>query len=307
MNNENRIKEIRAVFIKKLELAKLLNKDEFMDFCVKLTSYLRYSRDTKIINLNDEQINTLLNNSVNFFQNIGFTKIDLISILNNNFPLLDAINESDFLDKYRMLSLAENDENTNRVSLIRRKPRLLRKSLNEIYARYMILNQTGREVTINSIIECNFNVFIDRFIRKYYVYDESKILNRKISLEDLIKMYPIDLSFVSKLKDNPLNEKVTFDNVKNLTPNEKRMLSIKNYKKVNNLSELSALLDISTSSLQRYLNEDSKKIVSEKEYLEIKKWLINAKRDGLKTGGNTSQALHGYSKDESGKFNGIKR
>lgn len=307
MNNENRIKEIRAVFIKKLELAKLLNKDEFMDFCVKLTSYLRYSRDTKIINLNDEQINTLLNNSVNFFQNIGFTKIDLISILNNNFPLLDAINESDFLDKYRMLSLAENDENTNRVSLIRRKPRLLRKSLNEIYARYMILNQTGREVTINSIIECNFNVFIDRFIRKYYVYDESKILNRKISLEDLIKMYPIDLSFVSKLKDNPLNEKVTFDNVKNLTPNEKRMLAIKNYKKVNNLSELSALLDISTSSLQRYLNEDSKKIVSEKEYLEIKKWLINAKRDGLKTGGNTSQALHGYSKDESGKFNGIKR
>lgn len=307
MNNENRIKEIRAVFIKKLELAKLLNKDEFMDFCVKLTSYLRYSRDTKIINLNDEQINTLLNNSVNFFQNIGFTKIDLISILNNNFPLLDAINESDFLDKYRMLSLAENDENTNRVSLIRRKPRLLRKSLNEIYARYMILNQTGREVTINSIIECNFNVFIDRFIRKYYVYDESKILNRKISLEDLIKMYPIDLSFVSKLKDNPLNEKVTFDNVKNLTPNEKRMLAIKNYKKVNNLSELSALLDISTSSLQRYLNEDSKKIVSEKEYLEIKKWLINAKRDGLKTGGNTSQALYGYSKDESGKFNGIKR
>lgn len=307
MNNENRIKEIRAVFIKKLELAKLLNKDEFMDFCVKLTSYLRYSRDTKIINLNDEQINTLLNNSVNFFQNIGFTKIDLISILNNNFPLLDAINESDFLDKYRMLSLAENDENTNRVSLIRRKPRLLRKSLNEIYARYMILNQTGREVTINSIIECNFNVFIDRFIRKYYVYDESKILNRKISLEDLIKMYPIDLSFVSKLKDNPLNEKVTFDNVKNLTPNEKRMLAIKNYKKVNNLSELSALLDISTSSLQRYLNEDSKKIVSEKEYLEIKKWLINAKRDGLKTGGNISQALHGYSKDESGKFNGIKR
>ena len=307
MNNENRIKEIRAVFIKKLELAKLLNKDEFMDFCVKLTSYLRYSRDTKIINLNDEQINTLLNNSVNFFQNIGFTKIDLISILNNNFPLLDAINEPDFLDKYRMLSLAENDENTNRVSLIRRKPRLLRKSLNEIYARYMILNQTGREVTINSVIECNFNVFIDRFIRKYYVYDESKILNRKISLEDLIKMYPIDLSFVSKLKDNPLNEKVTFDNVKNLTPNEKRMLAIKNYKKVNNLNELSALLDISTSSLQRYLNEDSKKIVSEKEYLEIKKWLINAKREGLKTGGNTSQALHGYSKDESGKFNGIKR
>lgn len=306
MNKEDRIKEIRTIFINKLSLSKLLNQDEFMEFCIKLTSFLNYSRYSKILNLNDVEINKLLEKSINFFQNLGLTKLDLINTLSNGFSFLDAINEPDFLNKYILLSLAENDKNTVRIELLEKDPNVLRKSLEEIYARYKLLESTNREITKNALIGENYLNFISRFVSNSYIEFHNKVLSERIPLEKLINKFPVDYSIIQSLKNSELNKNVSFDKCI-LSSDEKRLLAIKSYKKVNNLNELSALLDMSTSSLQRYLNEDSKKFVSEKEYLEIKKWLINAKHEGLKAGGTTSQALYNYLKDESGKFDGIKR
>ena len=306
MNKEDRIKEIRTIFINKLGLSKLLNQDEFMEFCIKLTSFLNYSRYSKILNLNDVEINKLLEKSINFFQNLGLTKLDLINTLSNGFSFLDAINEPDFLNKYILLSLAENDKNTVRIELLEKNSNVLRKSLKEIYARYKLLESTNREITKNALIGENYLNFISRFVSNTYIEFHNKVLSERIPLEKLINKFHVDYSIIQSLKNSELNKNVSFDKCI-LSSDEKRLLAIKSYKKVNNLNELSALLDMSTSSLQRYLNEDSKKFVSEKEYLEIKKWLINAKHEGLKAGGTTSQALYNYLKDESGKFDGIKR
>lgn len=306
MNKEDRIKEIRSIFINKLSLSKLLSQDEFMEFCIRLTSFLNYSRDSKILNLNDNEINQLLEKSINFFSNLGLTKLDLIEILNNNFSFLDAVNDPDFLDKYILLSLAENYSNTVRKDLLKKTPRVLRKSLEEIYARYKLLDITNREITMRSLVNEGYLKFVSRFVSNTYIEFHNKVLSERIPLEKLITKFPVDYSIIQSLKNSELNKNVSFDKCI-LSSDEKRLLAIKSYKKVNNLNELSALLDMSTSSLQRYLNEDSKKFVSEKEYLEIKKWLINAKHEGLKAGGTTSQALYNYLKDESGKFDGIKR
>lgn len=306
MNKEDRIKEIRTIFINKLGLSKLLNQDEFMEFCIKLTSFLNYSRYSKILNLNDVEINELLEKSINFFQNLGLTKLDLINTLSNGFSFLDTINEPDFLNKYILLSLAENDKNTVRIELLEKNSNVLRKSLKEIYARYKLLESTNREITKNALFGENYLNFISRFVSNSYIEFNNKVLSERIPLEKLINKFPVDYSIIQSLKNSELNKNVSFDKCI-LSSDEKRLLAIKSYKKVNNLNELSALLDMSTSSLQRYLNEDSKKFVSEKEYLEIKKWLINAKHEGLKAGGTTSQALYNYLKDESGKFDGIKR
>lgn len=306
MNKEDRIKEIRTIFINKLGLSKLLNQDEFMEFCIKLTSFLNYSRYSKILNLNDVEINKLLEKSINFFQNLGLTKLDLINTLSNGFSFLDTINEPDFLNKYILLSLAENDKNTVRIELLEKNSNVLRKSLKEIYARYKLLESTNREITKNALFGENYLNFISRFVSNSYIEFHNKVLSERIPLEKLINKFPVDYSIIQSLKNSELNKNVSFDKCI-LSSDEKRLLAIKSYKKVNNLNELSALLDMSTSSLQRYLNEDSKKFVSEKEYLEIKKWLINAKHEGLKAGGTTSQALYNYLKDESGKFDGIKR
>lgn len=306
MNKEDRIKEIRTIFINKLGLSKLLNQDEFMEFCIKLTSFLNYSRYSKILNLNDVEINKLLEKSINFFQNLGLTKLDLINTLSNGFSFLDTINEPDFLNKYILLSLAENDKNTVRIELLEKNSNVLKKSLKEIYARYKLLESTNREITKNALFGENYLNFISRFVSNSYIEFNNKVLSERIPLEKLINKFPVDYSIIQSLKNSELNKNVSFDKCI-LSSDEKRLLAIKSYKKVNNLNELSALLDMSTSSLQRYLNEDSKKFVSEKKYLEIKKWLINAKHEGLKAGGTTSQALYNYLKDESGKFDGIKR
>ena len=306
MNKEDRIKEIRTIFINKLGLSKLLNQDEFMEFCIKLTSFLNYSRYSKILNLNDVEINKLLEKSINFFQNLGLTKLDLINTLSNGFSFLDTINEPDFLNKYILLSLAENDKNTVRIELLEKNSNVLKKSLKEIYARYKLLESTNREITKNALFGENYLNFISRFVSNSYIEFNNKVLSERIPLEKLINKFPVDYSIIQSLKNSELNKNVSFDKCI-LSSDEKRLLAIKSYKKVNNLNELSVLLDMSTSSLQRYLNEDSKKFVSEKEYLEIKKWLINAKHEGLKAGGTTSQALYNYLKDESGKFDGIKR
>ena len=306
MNKEDRIKEIRTIFINKLGLSKLLNQDEFMEFCIKLTSFLNYSRYSKILNLNDVEINELLEKSINFFQNLGLTKLDLINTLSNGFSFLDTINEPDFLNKYILLSLAENDKNTVRIELLEKNSNVLKKSLKEIYARYKLLESTNREITKNALFGENYLNFISRFVSNSYIEFNNKVLSERIPLEKLINKFPVDYSIIQSLKNSELNKNVSFDKCI-LSSDEKRLLAIKSYKKVNNLNELSALLDMSTSSLQRYLNEDSKKFVSEKKYLEIKKWLINAKHEGLKAGGTTSQALYNYLKDESGKFDGIKR
>lgn len=306
MKKEAKIKEIRALFMNKLSLSILLSQDEFVNFCIKLTSFLNYSRDTILLNLNKEDIEIGLDNAINFFNNIGLTKLDLINTFSNNFSLLDAIIDPDFLNKYVLLSLGENEKNDARINFLQRRPRIYRKSLEEMYARYKLLDITNREFTVHSMIESNYMAFIDRFVSRKYLYSENQILSERMPLDKLISKFPVDYSLIQSLKNSELNKNVSFDKCI-LSSDEKRLLAIKSYKKVNNLNELSALLDISTSSLQRYLNEDSKKFVSEKEYLEIKKWLINAKHEGLKAGGTTSQALYNYLKDESGKFDGIKR
>lgn len=306
MNKEDRIKEIRTIFINKLGLSELLSQDEFMEFCIKLTKFLNYNRYSRILSFNNNKLIETLDKAINFYYNLGLTKLDLIETLSNGFSFLDAINEPDFLNKYILLSLAENDKNTIRIELLEKSPNVLRKSLEEIYARYKLLESTNREFTKSALICDTYLNFINRFVSNAYIDSNSKILTERISLEKLVNKFPVDYSFIQSLKNSELNKNVSFDK-RALSSDEKRRLAIKNYKKVNNLNGLSALLDISTSSLQRYLSEDSKGLVSEKEYLEIKKWLINAKREGLKTGGTTSQALYNYLKDESGKFNGIKK
>ena len=80
----------------------------------------------------------------------------------------------------------------------------------------------------------------------------------------------------------------------------------------NNINEISKLTGISTSSIQRYLNDDEllKEAGLENEDIaNIKQWLKNAKRDGLSRGGKISQKKYGdsYSRLNDGKFSGIKK
>lgn len=78
-----------------------------------------------------------------------------------------------------------------------------------------------------------------------------------------------------------------------------------------NIAEVSKKTDISTSVIQRYLNNkemlmelfgDTK--MAEACYEKNQLWLREAKMVGNRNGGVISQKKHGYAKVKGGKFNG---
>ena len=67
---------------------------------------------------------------------------------------------------------------------------------------------------------------------------------------------------------------------------------------------LSGLLVTNLAFVQNYLTNVSSKFISKEEYEEIRRWCINAKKEGNITGGIVSQENNGYIKDEVGHFLG---
>lgn len=82
----------------------------------------------------------------------------------------------------------------------------------------------------------------------------------------------------------------------------------------NSIKEISEKTGISTSTIQRYLNNEEliKEVLKitkisesyEELSLRIKEWLKKSKKEGHKRGGANSQSLHSFSKDDEGKFLG---
>lgn len=307
MNNENdlKIKNIRKILINKIELTEYLNKEEFIEFCVNLTNSLKYNRNNSILKYSISEIELAIDNMINFFDNINLTKRDIIEAFKNNYSFINVFLDKNFIDKYILLSVVENENNTVRKHALIHHSKRFRITLEELYARYVMIKLKNRELSINSMLETNYNAFIDSYIRKTYFNYMNKLLNNYKSLDQIVAMYPIDYEFIESLKSKDVNKNISF-NKKN-SKEDKINIVLNNYKKANNIGELSKLVNIPTSSIQRYLKNDLKNVLSKEEYQEIELWLQNAKKDGLSRGGINSQINNGYTKDEIGRFNGNKR
>lgn len=301
---ELKIKLIRKVLINKLELGSYMTKDEFIDFCIKFTNNLIYNRNSNILSYSIEELEITINKMINFFDNLGLSKKDIIEALKKNYSFIDLFLDKDFLDKYILLSVLENDENTIRKNILLNDSKRIKISLEEMYARYVMTKLANREICYSNLARETYSIFVKSLIRNTYYKNDSKILNRFKNLEQICKLYPVDYNFINKLKQEKINSNVSFNN--KLSKQEKINIVLNNYYKVSNIRELSELVNISTSSIQRYLKE-AKDYVSESEYQRIKLWLQNAKSEGLSRGGINSQLNNGYTKDEEGKFNGNKR
>lgn len=307
MNNENdlKIKNIRKILINKIELTEYLNKEEFIEFCVNLTNSLKYNRNNSILKYSISEIELAIDNMINFFDNINLTKRDIIEAFKNNYSFINVFLDKNFIDKYILLSVVENENNTVRKHALIHHSKRFRITLEELYARYVMIKLKNRELSINSMLETNYNAFIDSYIRKTYFNYMNKLLNNYKSLDQIVAMYPIDYEFIESLKSKDVNKNISF-NKKN-SKEDKINIVLNNYKKANNIGELSKLVNIPTSSIQRYLKNDLKNVLSKEEYQEIELWLQKAKKDGLSRGGINSQINNGYTKDEIGRFNGNKR
>lgn len=105
---------------------------------------------------------------------------------------------------------------------------------------------------------------------------------------------------------------------------KQRLDRLKNFSKIlvalpdcNSIGEISEVTEIPTSTIQRYLNDkrlyeeffsEAGKVSEDIEVSEVFERIQNTlkeyKQNGLSKGGKKSQELHGYEKDENGKFKG---
>ena len=308
LETEEKIKNIRKILIEDLELVKFLDKEKFTVFCVNITNSLRYNRNLKLLEKNENQIKVILNNLINFFDNIGLTRLDLINALSNNLELIEIVSKPDFIDKYLLLSVLEDDKNSVRKTIIVNNSNLLKKSINEIFIRYRLIEEYDKQLTVNNLIKTSYNSFIDLFVRKSYYNNFDKPFNEKKELSFFIDKYPVDYEFISKLKKLDINKNVSLSKrVTSMTKEERVNYVIDNYYKFKNIGEFSKYSGISSSSIQRYLKEDSRMIVDSKKYNEITMWLNKAKTEGLSRGGINSQNNNEFIKDEVGKFCGSRK
>jgi hypothetical protein len=101
---------------------------------------------------------------------------------------------------------------------------------------------------------------------------------------------------------------------------KKLSIILKELPNCNSIGEISKKTQIPKSTIQRYLNNKSIfiELFEEKSDFEYMKkalvayeasqqFLFESKKSGLSKGGLKSQELHGYVKDESGKFHGGKK
>lgn len=306
--NEVKITKIRKILIDELELAKTLDKEKFAVFCINVTNNLRYNRNLKLLEKSENQIKVILNNLINFFDNIGLSKLDLINALSNNLELIEIVSKPDFIDKYLLLSVLEDDKNSVRKTIIVNNSNLLKKSISEIFIRYRLIEEYDKQLTVNNLIKISYNSFIDLFVRKSYYNNFDKPFNEKKELSFFIDKYPVDYEFISELKKLDINKNVSLNkSVHKMTKEERVKYVIDNYYKFKNIGEFSKYSGISSSSIQRYLKDDSKMFVDSKKYNEITMWLDKAKVEGLSRGGVNSQNNNEFIKDEVGKFCGSRK
>ena len=104
-------------------------------------------------------------------------------------------------------------------------------------------------------------------------------------------------------------------NAQKLEMLQKLSTILREMKTCTNISEVSERTGIPTSTIQRYLNRpDYFQELSSNGLLKpenvpkalefTKEWLVRAKQEGLKRGGETSQDRHGYAKGKGGHFKG---
>ena len=302
---EKKIEIIRRIIISKLHLVSNVDKDFFLDFCNKLTVFLRQDRNTDLLKYDEKKIKEKLDKLIIFFNNLEFNYKDIIDIIYKNYRFIDTVYSEDFYNKYILFSVIENTDNTLRKNLLKKDPREFNKPLDLLFAKYCFTKESGRTITKGLLLNDNYSVFINKFVNNSYIRQPHEILREAIPAEKLIERYPFDINVIKELKKDDCNNNVSY--YKQTDKEVKIKRAIDNFNKVSSLKELSNLINISTSSLQRYLKEDSVNYTDRKTYDKIQEWLKESKRNGNQLGGKVSHERYGFSKDQGGHFKGSGR
>ncbi|MBQ3021206.1 MAG: hypothetical protein IJD92_03175 [Bacilli bacterium] len=202
-----RIDEIERILIEILDLDNIFSVEEKSSFFEKIIPYLQHNRNKTLLGRKPETIERQIDNYINFCKSIGLKKIEIVKSIYNFPSIIHTFNEEDFLYKYILMSVVENEDNTIRKNMIVEKPEDFKISLNVLYARYCLMKDLKYpNITWRNLIHDSHNDFVSKFVKRgydkaYKVYKSCDMLTKEV----LENMYPVDYNFILELDNLDIN------------------------------------------------------------------------------------------------------
>ena len=186
-------KEFKNLFYEKLLLSELSFKEQ-SDFLRKMSSYLE---DGRTIGFVSEKINKLLE----FLYAIDLNEKDAVRILTKYPSILNTVDS--LYEKYIFLGYIENLDNTVRVEKLLSNPKDYMIGLGKLYARFVLLKESGCEYTWNNLVHYSDREFCKIFISKPY-----ELFSDELQVLDYLSRVDIKELDLSKYKELPVNEEL---------------------------------------------------------------------------------------------------
>ena len=186
-------KEFKNLFYEKLLLSELSFKEQ-SDFLRKMSSYLEEGRTIGFVS---EKINKLLE----FLYAIDLNEKDAVRILTKYPSILNTVDS--LYEKYIFLGYIENLDNTVRVEKLLSNPKDYMIGLGKLYARFVLLKESGCAYTWNNLVHYSDREFCKIFISKPY-----ELFSDELQVLDYLSRVDIKELDLSKYKELPVNEEL---------------------------------------------------------------------------------------------------
>lgn len=206
--------EVENILMSVLNLKENLTDLELAEFYTCFIPFLNHGRKNELLDRSTDTIKSKLIIFYNFAKNIGLTDREIINFLKEYPSVLNVAGSQKFIDKYILLSVIENEDNTVRKRHMITRPKDFRVSLETIYARYALMRNLGYDkINWSMLVKKTHDSFISRFVinggedKSYKVFNDVK----DMSADKLRELYPVDYSFIEELRNCEVNSFGGFD------------------------------------------------------------------------------------------------
>lgn len=199
----DRIVETEEILLKELNLKTNLNVEELCSFYEKFIPYLMHNRNNEMLGRTPETLKINIDKYVEFCKKIGLDEKEIIESI-GNFPSIIHTFGDEFMDKYVLLSVIENEDNTFRKSKLVKNPRNFSSDINTIYARYMLMNKFNYPITWSNLVKATNNEFASIFVKNEY-YKPYKKFESIDEVNLYLGSFSVDYNFINELKKLDIN------------------------------------------------------------------------------------------------------
>ena len=202
---EKRIEETEKILQDKLRID-LLTTDQLSDFYANFITYLSHSSNKELLGRRPKELSENIDKYKEFCKRVGLTEIEIIESI-KNFPSILHTFDDEFVDKFVILSVVENKENTLRKEKLIKNPRAYTIDIKTIFARYQLMQKLKYPITWSNLVKATNNEFAsifvkDKYDKPYKIFDNIN----EVSSDRLKEMFPLDYIVINDLRKSEKNK-----------------------------------------------------------------------------------------------------